>query len=265
MAINGGRFYRIMDDSLYDEFGNYIGPEIEYDRESEEEEVDDELPGRTEDEEAGSDAEREPGGSNGWLTTTDHDIDMENQVVLAEDKKYYPTAEEVYGEEVETLVMDEDELPLEQPIIKPVKNLKFELGVKDPSTYVSTQFLLGLMSNPALVRNVALVGHLHHGKTLFMDMLVEQTHHISTFDEKSEKHMRYTDTRIDEQERKISIKAVPMSLVLEDSNSKSYLCNIMDTSGHVNFSDEMTAALRLADGAVLIVDAADGVMVILIP
>ncbi|KAF2310523.1 hypothetical protein GH714_013540 [Hevea brasiliensis] len=61
--------------------------------------------------------------------------------------------------------------------------------------------------------------------------------------------------------RRISIKAVPMSLVLEDSNSKSYLCNIMDTPGHVNFSDEMTAALRLADGAVLFVDAAEGVMV----
>ncbi|KAJ6923752.1 hypothetical protein NC652_017159 [Populus alba x Populus x berolinensis] len=117
------------------------------------------------------------------------------------------------------------------------------------------------MSNPFLVRNVALVGHLQHGKTVFMDMLVEQTHHMPTFDLNSEKHIRYTDTRIDEQERRISIKAVPMSLVLEDSNSKSYLCNIMDTPGHVNFSDEMTAALRLADGAVLIVDAAEGVMV----
>ncbi|KAM7262699.1 hypothetical protein ACFE04_000382 [Oxalis oulophora] len=157
--------------------------------------------------------------------------------------------------------MDEDEQTLEQPIIKPVRNIKFEVGVKDSSTYISTQFLLGLMSNPALVRNVALVGHLHHGKTLFMDMLVEQTHHMSTFDTKSEKHMRYTDTRIDEQERKISIKTVPMSLVLEDSNSKSYLCNVMDAPGHVNFSDEMSAALRLADGAVLIVDAAEGVMV----
>lgn len=249
-----------MDDSLYDEFGNYIGPEIESDQESDKDE-DEDLPDRNEDEDAASDGERDPGASNGWLATME-DVDMDNQVVLAEDKKYYPTAEEVYGEEVETLVMDEDEQPLEQPIVKPVKNLKFELGVKDSSTYVSTQFLLGLMSNPTLVRNVALVGNLQHGKTLFMDMLVEQTHRISTFDEKSEKHMRYTDTRIDEQERRISIKAVPMTLVLEDSNSKSFLCNIMDTPGHVNFSDEMTAALRLADGAVLIVDAAEGVMVI---
>uniref|UniRef100_A0A803MZW0 SNU114 homolog n=2 Tax=Chenopodium quinoa TaxID=63459 RepID=A0A803MZW0_CHEQI len=192
----------------------------------------------------------------------DEDTEMaDNQVVLAEDKKYYPTAEEVYGEDVETLVEDEDELPLEQPIIRPVKALKFELGVKDSSTYVSTQFMLGLMSNPNLVRNVALVGHLHHGKTLFMDMLVEQTHHISTFDTKNERHMRYTDTRFDEQERRISIKSVPMSLVLEDSNSKSFLINIMDAPGHVNFSDEMSAALRLADGAVLVVDAAEGVMV----
>jgi U5 small nuclear ribonucleoprotein component len=248
-----------MDDSLYDEFGNYIGPEIESDQESDREEEDEEVQDEAM-EDDNTDHEDAPGGSNGWITVG-NDVDMENQIVLAEDKKYYPTAEEVYGEDVETLVMDEDEQPLEQPIIKPVRNIKFEVGVKDSSTYISTQFLIGLMSNPSLVRNVALVGHLHSGKTLFMDMLVEQTHHMSTFDTKSEKHMRYTDTRIDEQERKISIKAVPMSLVLEDSNSKSYLCNIMDTPGHVNFSDEMSAALRLADGAVLIVDAADGVMV----
>ncbi|XP_058759640.1 110 kDa U5 small nuclear ribonucleoprotein component CLO [Vicia villosa] len=249
-----------MDDSLYDEFGNYIGPEIESDPDSDREEESD----RDEPEDSNRAAESDgEGPSNGWLTTgTSADVDMlENQVVLAEDKKYYPTAEEVYGEDVETLVMDEDEQPLEQPIIKPVKNKKFEVGVKDSSTYVSSQFMLGLMSNPSLARNVALVGHLQHGKTVFMDMLVEQTHHMSTFDSQSEKHVRYTDTRVDEQERRISIKAVPMSLVLEDSNSKSYLCNIMDAPGHVNFSDEMTAALRLADGAVLVVDAGEGVMV----
>ncbi|KAG2326204.1 hypothetical protein Bca52824_008932 [Brassica carinata] len=77
--------------------------------------------------------------------------------------------------------MDEDEQPLEMPIIKPVRDVRSEVGVKDSTTYVSTQFLIGLMSNPELVRNVAPVGHLQHGKTVFMDMLVEQTHHMSTF------------------------------------------------------------------------------------
>ncbi|XP_078443094.1 110 kDa U5 small nuclear ribonucleoprotein component CLO-like [Wolffia australiana] len=251
-----------MDDSLYDEFGNYIGPEIESDQESDGGEAIDEdeksVDGARSDEEEAANGH----GRNGWLTAVDEmEEGIGSQIVLAEDKKYYPTAEEVFGEGVEALVMDEDAQPLEQPIIKPVRNVKFEVSVKDSSTYVSTEFLLGLASNPSLVRNVALVGHIHHGKTVFMDMLVEQTHQISTLDSGNERHIRYTDTRIDEQERRISIKAVPMSLVLEDSNAKSYLCNVMDTPGHVNFSDEMTAALSLADGAVVIVDAAEGVMV----
>ncbi|KAL9248710.1 110 kDa U5 small nuclear ribonucleoprotein component CLO-like protein [Drosera capensis] len=254
-----------MDDSLYDEFGNYIGPEIDSD---DNDSAADSAPDDADmpDDDGNSPHREAPGAAaNGWLTTTaEDDVEMiDNQVVLAEDKKYYPTAEELYGDEVETLVMDEDEQPLETPIIKPLRNLKFELGVRDSSTYVSTQFMLGLMSNPNLVRSVALIGHLHHGKTLFMDMLVEQTHRgVETFEgRRNERHMRYTDTRVDEQERRISIKSVPMSLVLEDGNGKSYLVNLMDTPGHVNFSDEMSAALRIADGAVLVVDAAEGVMV----
>lgn len=259
-----------MDDTLYDEFGNYIGPDLDSDEQDSETDVEDDGEGE-------EDADEADGQSHGRLQDGDAaengyaadlaldamDLDASNGIVLAEDRKYYPTAMEVYGESVETLVMDEDAQPLEQPIIKPVKAKKFEVGFKEGSmlSHVSTDFLLVLMSNPVLVRNVALVGHLHHGKTLFMDMLVEQTHEMKTLDPNSEKHLRYTDTRIDEQERQISIKAVPMSLVLEDSNQKSFLCNIMDTPGHVNFSDEMTAALRLADGAVLIVDAVEGVMV----
>jgi U5 small nuclear ribonucleoprotein component len=71
--------------------------------------------------------------------------------------------------------------------------------------------------------------------------------------------MRYTDTRRDEQEREMSIKAVPMSLVMQGASGKSYLLNLMDAPGHVAFSDEMCASLRFADGALLVVDAVEGV------
>ena len=70
----------------------------------------------------------------------------------------------------------------------------------------------------------------------------------------------FPDSRVDEQERKISLKCCPMSLILPDSRDKSYLVNLFDTPGHPNFSDEMCSALRVCDGAILVVDCIEGVM-----
>jgi U5 small nuclear ribonucleoprotein component len=119
----------------------------------------------------------------------------------------------------------------------------------------------GLMTAPELVRNVAIIGHLGHGKTAFTDMLVQQTHNRKGIVINSGyKNERFTDTRFDEQERGLSIKAMPVSIALSNSRDKSYLINFMDTPGHVNFADEATAAMRLSDGVIVIVDACEGVM-----
>jgi len=231
---------------MYDEFGNYIGPELESDEEDEDSADDQEL----------LEEHEEP------IDAGDDDDDQgveSTAVVLHEDKKYYPTAMEVYGPEVETLVQEEDAQPLTEPIIAPVKKNKFQHVEQDlPTTTYDTEFMADLMDNPNLVRNVALVGHLHHGKSTFIDCLIAQTH--PDLQTKEDKALRYTDTLFTEQERGVSIKSMPVTLVTQDVKGKSFLLNAFDTPGHVNFSDEVTAAMRLSDGIVLFIDASEGVM-----
>jgi len=232
---------------MYDEFGNYIGPELESDEE---------------DEDSAEEQENFEEHETERIDDADDDDDTgveSTAVVLHEDKKYYPTAMEVYGPEVETLVQEEDAQPLTEPIIAPVRKNKFQHVENDlPTTTYDPEFMADLMDNPNLVRNVALVGHLHHGKSTFVDCLIAQTH--PDLQSKEDKALRYTDTLFTEQERGVSIKAMPVTLVTQDVKGKSFLLNAFDTPGHVNFSDEVTAALRLSDGIVLFVDASEGVM-----
>ncbi|XP_077351694.1 116 kDa U5 small nuclear ribonucleoprotein component [Festucalex cinctus] len=236
-----------MEADLYDEFGNYIGPELDSDDDDE-----NDLDAEDRDADEGDeDDDDEP---------ADADEDVPGmEVVLHEDKKYYPTAEEVYGPEVETIVQEEDTQPLTEPIIKPVRHKQFTLMEQElPATVYDMEFLADLMDSPELIRNVTLCGHLHHGKTCFVDCLIEQTH--PEIRKRDDVDLRYTDILFTEQERGVGIKSTPVTLVLPDSRGKSYLLNIMDTPGHVNFSDEVTSSIRISDGIVLFIDAAEGVM-----
>jgi len=241
-------------EGMYDEFGNYVGPELSDGSGSEGEEEDSGAAS-----EGDAEMEAAEAAADRRMGLADEDAGPSGmQVVLHEDKKYYPSADEVYGEGTETLLMDEDAQPIEEPIVKPVKEVKFHVHYAEPpETHVSPDFLAGLMSNPELIRNVTVAGHLHHGKTTLMDMFVEQTHRVEG---DPEKPLRFTDYRLDELDRGISIKAVPMSLVMQGGSGKSYLCNLFDTPGHLNFSDETCCALRASDGVLLCVDAVEGVM-----
>ncbi|ROT42335.1 U5 small nuclear ribonucleo protein component [Sodiomyces alkalinus F11] len=246
-------------DDLYDEFGNFIGEEAGSE-EASERGID------AGDYVYGDEASEAPGTTGQELMEVD-DEGPSNAIILHEDKQYYPTAQQVYGEEVEVLVREEDEQLLTQPIIAPIEQKKFNIEEADlPPVFFERSFLTDLMNFPDQTRNVALAGHLHHGKTAFMDMLVLETHDISErldrrTGKKKEEQLRYTDIQITERERGLSTKAAPMSLVLQSTKGKSHLLNILDTPGHVNFVDEVAASLRLVDGICLVVDVVEGVQV----
>ena len=72
---------------------------------------------------------------------------MHNAVILHEDKQYYPTAEQVYGEDVETLVQEEDAQPLSEPIVAPIKVRKWAVEEKDmPETRFDKGYVLRTLS-----------------------------------------------------------------------------------------------------------------------
>ena len=96
-----------------------------------------------------------------------------HQIVLHEDKQYYPDADKVFGKDVQTLVMEEDAQPLTTPIIKPPKKADFQIYEKEVmKTTYELEYLASLSQKPDLIRNVSICGHLHHGKTLLCDMII---------------------------------------------------------------------------------------------